>query len=252
MTVTLPCLHRGRMVWWGFPARLAPRDSQAREVRKANKERRASLGTTESLARLAWRDRRVPKAPGDLLATPGEMDSMEQREHKEKQGHKGVKGSREPRYTNLVVCTDTHLCCWWLCLGIGRVIPYSSKFSRHKNFVKHSKFANLLIFVIKISWLLQSFARHGGRGLIVAVVPCITTSLCLFLGCVLLIRSTFGWFCGRLGRWAACSLQLFCHAFVGCLVSSIQNDGIRNKRGPAFEGLDFLKPAEPYLYQNLV
>ena len=30
-------------------------------------------------------------------------------------------------------------------------IPYSSKFSRHKNFVKHSKFAKLLIFVLKIS-----------------------------------------------------------------------------------------------------
>ena len=91
--------------------------------------------------------------------------------------------------------------------------------------------------------------HEAWRGLIVAVVPCITTSLCLFLGCVFLIRSSFGWFCGRLGRWIACSLQLFCHAFVGRLASSVQNDGIRNERGPvglrntAFEGLDFLKPA---------
>jgi len=37
--------------------------------------------------------------------------------------------------------------------------PYSSKFSRHKNFVKRSKFVKLLIFVIKISWLLQNFVR---------------------------------------------------------------------------------------------
>jgi len=83
----------------------------------------------------------------------------------------------------------------------------------------------------------------------VAVVTCITTRLCLFLGCVLLIRSSFGWFCGRFGPWVACSLQLFCHTFVGCLVSSIQKDGIRNERGlvglgnTAFEELDFLKPA---------
>ena len=34
--------------------------------------------------------------------------------------------------------------------------------------------------------------REAWRGLIVAVVPCITTSLCLFLGCALLIRSSFG------------------------------------------------------------
>ena len=39
-------------------------------------------------------------------------------------------------------------------------IPYRPKFSRHKNFVKHSKFAKFLIFVLKISWSLQSFARH--------------------------------------------------------------------------------------------
>ena len=51
----------------------------------------------------------------------------------------------------------------------------------------------------------------------------------------------------RCGWTFACSLQLFCHAYVDHLVSSIQNDGIRNKRGPvglgntAFEGLDFLK-----------
>ena len=77
-----------------------------------------------------------------------------------------------------------------------------------------------------------------------AVVPCIKTSLCLFLGCVLLIHSSSGWFCGRLGHWVACSLQLFiCHAFVGRLASLIQKDGIRNERGPvglgntAFEGL---------------
>ena len=30
-------------------------------------------------------------------------------------------------------------------------ISYSSKFSRHKNLVKHSKFAKLLIFMLKIS-----------------------------------------------------------------------------------------------------
>jgi len=35
----------------------------------------------------------------------------------------------------------------------------------------------------------------------------------------LLIRSSFGWFCVRLGRWVAYSLQLFCHAFVGRLTS---------------------------------
>ena len=69
---------------------------------------------------------------------------------------------------------------------------------------------------------------------------------CIF---VLLIRSSFGWFCGRLRRWVACSLQFFCHAFVGRLTSSIRKDGIRNERGPvglgntAFEGLDFLDPA---------
>ena len=40
-------------------------------------------------------------------------------------------------------------------------IPYSSKFSRHKNFVKHSKFTKFLIFVLKISWSLQSFVRYG-------------------------------------------------------------------------------------------
>ena len=44
-----------------------------------------------------------------------------------------------------------------------------------------------------------------------------------FRGCVLLVRSSFGWFCGRLGRWVACSLQLFCHAFVGRLASSIRD-----------------------------
>ena len=38
-------------------------------------------------------------------------------------------------------------------------LPYSSKFSWHKNFVKWSKFAKLLIFVVKISWLLQNFVR---------------------------------------------------------------------------------------------
>jgi len=87
--------------------------------------------------------------------------------------------------------------------------------------------------------------REAWRGLTVAAVPCITTSLCLFLGCVLIIRSSFGWVCGRLGCWVACSLQLFCHAFVGCLASSIQKDGICNERGlvglgnTAFEGLEF-------------
>jgi len=96
--------------------------------------------------------------------------------------------------------------------------------------------------------------RKAWRGLIVAMAPCIT--LCLFLGCVLLIHSSFGWFCGQLGRWAACSLQLFCHAFVGRLASLIQKDGIRNKRGPiglgntAFEGLEFLKPAVSYLIKT--
>ena len=35
-------------------------------------------------------------------------------------------------------------------LGLD-ILPYSSKFSRHKNFVKHSKFAKFLIFVLKIS-----------------------------------------------------------------------------------------------------
>ena len=58
-------------------------------------------------------------------------------------------------------------------------IPYSSKFSRHKNFVKHSKFAKLLIFVIKKFRDCCKVSR-GRRGLIVAVVPYITTSLRLF------------------------------------------------------------------------
>ena len=78
-------------------------------------------------------------------------------------------------------------------------IPYSSKFSRHKNFVKHSKFVKLLIFVIKIWWLLQNFVIAVRPSCGCGTVPCITTSLCLFLGYVLLIRSSFGWFCGRLG-----------------------------------------------------
>ena len=70
-------------------------------------------------------------------------------------------------------------------------LPYSSKFLRHKNFVKHSKFAKLLIFVLK-NFMIAAKFHEAWRGLIVAVVPCITTSLCLFLGCVLLIRSSFG------------------------------------------------------------
>ena len=136
-------------------------------------------------------------------------------------------------------------------------IPYSSKFLRHKNFMKHSKFVKFLIFVLKISWSLQSFARHGEALLseFVAMVPCITTSHCLFLGCVPPIRSSFGWFCGHLRRWVACSLQLFCHAFVGHLTSPIQKDGIRNERGPVglvtlpLKGwISWSKPAE-YLYQ---
>jgi len=106
----------------------------------------------------------------------------------------------------------------------------------------------IITFRVK-NFMIAAKFRKAWRGLIVAVVQCITTSLCLFLGCVLLIRSLFGWFCGQLGRWVACSLQLFCHAFVGHLASSIQKDGICNERGPvglgntAFEGLDFLKPA---------
>jgi len=122
------------------------------------------------------------------------------------------------------------------------LIPYSSKFSRHKNFVKHTIFAKLLIFA--------AMFRKAWRGLIVAVVACITTSLWLFLGCVLLICSSFGCFCGRLGRWVAVlSSSSATDAFVGRLAISIQKDGIRNERGPvglgntAFEGLDFLKPA---------
>jgi len=63
--------------------------------------------------------------------------------------------------------------------------------------------------------------REAWRGLIVALLPCITTSLCLFLGCVLM-RSSFGWFFGWPGRWVACSLQLLCHAFVGRLWGPIQ------------------------------
>ena len=35
--------------------------------------------------------------------------------------------------------------------GGNQTLPYSSKFSWHKNFVKHSKLAKLLIFVVKIS-----------------------------------------------------------------------------------------------------
>ena len=130
------------------------------------------------------------------------------------------------------------------------IVPYSSKFSRHKSFVKHSKICEIINFRDKKFVIAAKFCE-AWLGLIVAVVPCITTSLCLFLGCVFLLRCLFGWFCGQLRRWAACSLQLFCHTFVGRLASSIQKDGIRNERGPVvlgnttFEGLmlDFLKQA---------
>jgi len=83
--------------------------------------------------------------------------------------------------------------------------------------------------------------------MIVAVVPCITTSLCLFLGCVLLIRSSFGWLCGRLGRWVACSLQLFCHWRICWPPCEPDTEGWHSQRerpgrtsNTAFEGLDFL------------
>jgi len=65
-------------------------------------------------------------------------------------------------HTGTAASYSTFLC--WTpskCPNSSSQIPYSSKFSRHKNFVKHSKFAKFLIFVLKISWLLQSFARHG-------------------------------------------------------------------------------------------
>ena len=45
-------------------------------------------------------------------------------------------------------------------LETSTLIPYSSKFSWHKNFMKHSKLAKLLIFVVKISWLLQNFVTR--------------------------------------------------------------------------------------------
>ena len=46
------------------------------------------------------------------------------------------------------VCVMYYTCSW---VGDVYVLPYSSKFSWHKNFVKHSKLAKLLIFVVKIS-----------------------------------------------------------------------------------------------------
>ena len=117
--------------------------------------------------------------------------------------------------------------------------------------------------ICEINFRVQNFViaakfREAWRGLIMAVVPRVTTSLCLFLGCVLLIRSLFGWFCGRLGHWVACSLRLFCHAFVGRLASPIQKDGIHNERGPVglvtlpSKGwISWRKPAESYFYQNM-
>ena len=42
-------------------------------------------------------------------------------------------------------------------LGPKNNLPYSSKFSWHKIFVKCSISQKLLIFVVKISWLLQNF-----------------------------------------------------------------------------------------------
>ena len=116
---------------------------------------------------------------------------------------------------------------------------------------------NLWNYYVK-NFVIAAKSREAWRGLIVAVVPRITASLCLFLGCVLLIRSSFGWFCGRLGRWVACSLRLFCHAFVGRLASPIQKDGIHNERGPVglvtlpSKGwISWRKPAESYFYQNM-
>ena len=75
--------------------------------------------------------------------------------------------------------------CILFCVADGKTnhIPYSSKFSRHKNFVKRSKFAKLLIFVTSKNFVIAAKFHEAWRGLIVAVVPCITTSLCLFLGC---------------------------------------------------------------------
>ena len=86
---------------------------------------------------------------------------------------------------------------WWDALKAAHCssIPYSSKFLRHKNFMN-----TLNNFCVK-NFVIAAKFREAWRGLIVAVVPCITTSRCLFLGCVLLIHSSFGWFCGRLGRW---------------------------------------------------
>ena len=46
----------------------------------------------------------------------------------------------------------------------------------------------------------------------------IWTYLHLLLGRVLLVHSLLGWFCSCLGSWdPACSLELFCHAFIGRL-----------------------------------
>jgi len=87
--------------------------------------------------------------------------------------------------------------------------------------------------------------REAWRGLIVAVVLCITTSHCLFLTCVLLICSSFGWFCGWLGHWVASSSATHLSAASRARYRMIGLVGLGNT---VFEGLDFLKPAEPYLY----
>ena len=49
-----------------------------------------------------------------------------------------------------------NLWVWLPCIGVVsgcccKEVPYSSKFSWHKNFVKSSKLAKVLIFVVKIS-----------------------------------------------------------------------------------------------------
>ena len=51
----------------------------------------------------------------------------------------------------------------------SQLVLYSSKFSWHKNFVKHSKLAKLLIFVVKISWLLQISWLVRPRSIVVYV-----------------------------------------------------------------------------------
>jgi len=89
--------------------------------------------------------------------------------------------------------------------------------------------------------------RKAWRGLIVAVVPCIATTLCLFLGCVLLIRSSF-W----LILWPTRTLsRLLSPALLPCTCwppRKLDTEGWHSQRespvglgNTAFEGLDFLK-----------